>query len=319
MRGRDICVTSATPNNKDSERFRPTILLLGKNGQIGSELCPLLAGWADLHVADKRTLDLLEPRRIREFVRSLKPHVIVNAAAYTAVDKAESEPEVAALVNTSAPGILAEEAASLDALLVHYSTDYVFDGTKPEPYVESDSINPLSVYGKTKAAGEELIRASGCKHLIFRTSWVYGPRGSNFLLTILRLAHEREELRIVDDQIGAPTSSEAIAQATFQVIKKCVLEHRSVTLARSGTYHMTASGHVSWFGFASEIIRQCADQSLRLRKVIPIPTSEYPTPARRPFNSRLNCLKLADTFGVSLPGWREGLAAVVESLGHPTL
>jgi len=296
------------------ESPRPKILLLGKTGQVGTELCPLLAEFAELHAADRSALDLLQPSRIREFVRLLKPNVIINAAAYTAVDKAESEPELAAAVNTLAPAVLAEEAAKLGALLVHYSTDYVFDGTKPEPYEESDPANPLNVYGETKAAGEEAIRATGCDHLIFRTSWVYGPRGSNFLLTILRLAREREELRIVDDQIGAPTSSEAIARATVQAVKQCEPGNPSVARPKRGTYHMTASSHVSWFGFASEIIRQCADQSLCLRKIIPISSGEYPTPARRPLNSRLNSSKISKEFGITLPNWHTGLLSVLSHL-----
>ena len=294
--------------------FRPKILLLGKTGQIGTELLPRLREFAELHATERREVDLSKSGSIRELVRFLKPDVIINAAAYTAVDKAESEPALATAINTTAPSVLAEEAARLRALLVHYSTDYVFDGTKSGPYLETDATNPLNVYGKTKAAGEDGIRASGCNHLIFRTSWIYGPRGSNFLLTILRLAREREELRIVDDQIGAPTSSEAVARATVQAVRQYLSEDPSGADAKTGTYHMTSAGDVSWFGFASEIVRQCTTQQLCLRKLIPIPSGEYPTPAQRPLNSRLSCSKLSQEFGITLSGWQTGLLSVLDRL-----
>lgn len=286
---------------------QPRILLIGKNGQVGAALYPLLAEVSELLATDRASLDLTRPDSIRECIRSFHPEVIINAAAYTAVDKAEAEPELAAAVNARAPGVLAEEAAKARALLIHYSTDYVFDGMKPEPYVESDPINPLNVYGKTKAAGEQAIRDSACNHLIFRTSWVYSLRGTNFLLTILRLAREREELRIVDDQIGAPTSNESIAQATLQVLKKWRREDHTAVSGYCGTYHLTASGHCSWFDFATEIVRQCA-QPLRVQRIVPIPTSAYPTPARRPLNSRLDCSAIAKLFTVSLPSWQDELS-----------
>lgn len=304
--------SSAVEDNAMSSR--PKILLLGKSGQVGGDLNPLLAEFSELHAPDRRSLDLFKPDSIREYIQTLRPDVILNAAAYTAVDKAESEPELASAINSVAPGVLAEEAAKLNALLVHYSTDYVFDGTKPEPYVESDPINPLNVYGMTKAGGEHAIKKSNCAHLIFRTSWVYSARGSNFLLTILRLAREREELRIVDDQIGAPTSSESIAQATVEVLKQWLHDDSARPREKSGTYHMTATGYVSWFGFANEIIEQYGKQSLRVRAVIPISSREYPTPARRPLNSRLDCSQISNAFGINLLPWQAGLSSVLGSL-----
>lgn len=292
---------------------RPRILLTGKAGQVGGDLLPLLPQFAEVLATDRTSLDLTRAEKIRDCVRFFHPDVIINAAAYTAVDKAESEPDLAAAINTTAPGVLAEEAARGRALLIHYSTDYVFDGTKAEPYVESDRINPLNVYGKTKADGEEAICAASCDHLIFRTSWVYSPRGSNFLLTILRLAREREELRIVDDQIGAPTASQSIAAATIEVLKKFLVNASNGSRV-SGTYHLTASGHCSWYGFASEIIRRSDKTSLRVKKVLPIPSSAYPTPARRPQNSQLDCSKIARSFSVQMSDWREGLEDVLEHL-----
>lgn len=296
---------------------RPKILLLGKSGQVGGDLYPLLSGFSEFHAPDRQTVDLLRPDSIRECIRSFRPDVIVNAAAYTTVDKAESEPELASAINATAPVVLAKEAADLRSLLIHYSTDYVFDGTKTEPYIESDPTNPPNVYGKSKAAGEQAIRNSGCDHLIFRTSWIYAPRGSNFLLTMLKLARERDELRIVDDQIGAPTSSMSIASATVQVLRRW-LQDPSMAFRKSGTYHMTASGYGSWFDFANEIFRQYGKQSLRVRAVIPISSTEYPQPACRPMNSRLDCSKISDAFGVRLPQWQASLSFVIESLSGGT-
>jgi len=292
----------------------PKVLLLGKTGQVGSDLLPLLAGFSELHAPDRRDLDLSHPKCIRDLVRTLQPDVIVNAAAYTAVDKAEGEPEAAATLNTHVPALLAEEAARSRALLIHYSTDYVFDGAKPQPYVESDPVNPQNVYGKTKAAGEDAITASGCRHLIFRTSWVFSPRGSNFLLTILRLAREREELLIVNDQIGAPTSSESIARSSVQVLKQWLGQNLEARGIKTGTYHLTSSGHVSWFDFAREIIRQYGSDSLRVRKITPIYSRDYPTPARRPQNSRLDCSKIEVAYQIVMPHWQTSLSAVLEPL-----
>jgi dTDP-4-dehydrorhamnose reductase len=289
------------------------ILLLGGTGQIGGDLRPLLDQF-QVHTPDRRQLDLSRPESIRECVRSFAPQMILNAAAYTAVDRAESEVDLAAAINTVAPAVLAEEAKRTEASLVHYSTDYVFDGTKSSPYVETDPLCPLNVYGKTKADGEEAIRATDCDHVILRTSWVFGPRGSNFLRTILKLAAERNELRIVDDQIGAPTSSESVARATVELIGQWLRAGRRFE-QRSGTYHLTASGYTSWFGFANAIVRRHG--GLCVKKIVPIPSREYPTPARRPLNSRMDCLKIRDAFGISMPEWEEALASALRALKGP--
>ena len=247
-------------------------------------------------------------------MRSLKPAVIVNAAAYTAVDKAECEPELAMAINGTAPGVLAEEAKRLDTLLVHYSTDYVYDGSKTSAWVETDAPNPLNVYGKTKLAGDEAIAAAGGDYLIFRTSWVYGARGNNFLLTMLRLARERQELRVVDDQKGAPTSSECIALATAKVLTQ-VLAPSGGMQGRSGIYNLACSGSTTWFGFAREILESSQGSLLAtLPKLIPIPTSEFPRPATRPMNSVLSGVRLKQAFGVQMPDWKVALSRVVETL-----
>lgn len=269
------------------------ILLLGKNGQVGWELQRTLAPLGSVTALNSLELDLSDLDATRSKVREIEPELIVNAAAYTSVDKAESEPDLAMTVNGTVPGILAEEARRLDSLLVHYSTDYVFDGTKQGAYVEEDSVNPLSVYGKTKLAGEEAIRSSGARHLIFRTSWVYGMRGHNFLLTMLRLAKEREELRIVQDQIGAPTWSRMIAEATSLAIGRLGGD-------LSGTYHLTSKGSTSWHGFASAILSALE----RKPRLVAIPTESYPLPARRPKNSILSGEKLQSDFGLTLPDWK---------------
>jgi dTDP-4-dehydrorhamnose reductase len=287
------------------------ILLIGKGGQVGRDLHPLLAQFGQVLAPNRHDFDFCRPDSVRNCVRATRPDIIVNAAAYTAVDKAESEPELARAVNAVGPGILAAEAHELGALLIHYSTDYVFDGSKATPYLETDPGNPLNTYGKTKLEGEEAIRNSGCDHLIFRTSWVYSRQGSNFLLTMLRLGREREELRIVDDQIGAPTSSGALARATAKLLKTRVRGDS----ANSGTYHMTASGYVSWFGFASAIFESYPNPSdLCVRRILPIQANDYVTPARRPLNSRLDCSKLRDVLGISMQPWQEGLTEVMNSL-----
>ena len=270
------------------------ILLTGRDGQVGWELQKTLAPLGELTALGPAELDLAHSELIRDFVREAKPEIVVNAAAYTAVDNAESERDAAFAVNATAPGILAEEANRNDALLVHYSTDYVFDGTKPAPYVEKDEPNPLNVYGASKLAGERAIAASGCRHLILRTSWVYGPRGSNFYLTMLRLARERPELRVVDDQVGAPTSSLAIARATAQLLRQDAL----------GLYHMCAAGETTWCGFARAILAHAGIAT----PVVGIRTEDYPTPAKRPRNSRLDCSRLSAAFGVALAPWEEQLA-----------
>jgi dTDP-4-dehydrorhamnose reductase len=282
-------------------------LLAGPSGQVGWELQRSLAPLGEVIALDRSRLDLSQPDLLRETVRAIAPDAIVNAAAYTAVDRAESEPELARAINAIAPGVLAEEAQRLDAILVHYSTDYVFDGTKSEPYVETDPTNPLNVYGRTKLEGERAIGASGCRHLTLRTSWVYGARGSNFLLTMLRLARERRTaLRIVDDQIGAPTWARDIAQATAALLARPALAARGA----EGLYHLTASGSTSWYGFAQAIFG--SPEMARLGVVAPaieaIPTSAYPTPARRPANSRLDCGQLFSRAGVRLAAWDNPLA-----------
>ncbi len=293
------------------------ILLTGKNGQVGWELQRTLAPLGEVIALDVGELDLSSPEAIRQAVRSIKPDIIVNPAAYTAVDKAESEQELAMAINGVAPGVLAEEAKKLDALLVHYSTDYVFDGRKKGPYLESDEPNPLGVYGKTKLAGEQAIRASGVKHLIFRTSWVYGARGKNFLLTMLRLAKERNELRVVDDQIGAPTWSRSLGEITALVLAQLCAPNASKDIIEqvSGTYHLTSSGKVSWCGFTAEILRMANVQPLP--RLVPITTPEYPTPAIRPMNSILLNDKLTRTFGLAAGNWESNLRLCLEEkLGH---
>jgi dTDP-4-dehydrorhamnose reductase len=241
--------------------------------------------------------------------------VIINAAAYTAVDKAESDPELATAINASAPGVIAEEAKRLGSLLVHYSTDYVFDGSKPGPYVETDAPNPINVYGKTKLAGDQAIQSVGGDYLILRTSWVYGARGSNFLLTMLRLAQERAELQIVDDQIGAPTSSECIAQATANLLAQLLAPAGGGLQGRSGIYNLTNSGETSWCGFARSLLTKSAGTfGFKVPNLIPITTSEFPRPAKRPVNSRLSCQRVEQTFGVIMPHWEHALSLVLDTL-----
>jgi dTDP-4-dehydrorhamnose reductase len=285
------------------------ILLTGANGQVGGELVRSLAPLGEVIGLDRSRLDLSQPDALRETVRAIAPDAIVNAAAYTAVDRAESESDRARAINAIAPGVLAEEAQRLDAILVHYSTDYVFDGTKSEPYVETDPTNPLSVYGRTKLEGERAIGASGCRHLTLRTSWVYGARGHNFLLTMLRLARERQHLRVVDDQIGAPTWSREIAQATAALLAQPELAARGA----EGLYHLSASGATSWFGFARAIFG--SPEMARLGVAPPaleaISTSAYPTPAKRPANSRLDCSLLERRAGVRLAPWDAALRSAL--------
>jgi len=281
------------------------ILLIGKEGQVGGQLSALLQPLGKLVILGEDDLDLTQPDRIRETLREVRPQVIVNAAAYTAVDKAEEKAELAQAVNGTAPAILAEEAKRQGAALVHYSTDYVFDGNKPEPYTEEDAPNPLSVYGRTKLAGDEAIRSAGLPHLIFRTAWVYGLQGKNFLLTIQRLAKERDELKIVDDQVGSPTWCRTIAQTTANVLTQVLPEHSPGDLSRfeqaSGLYNLVCTGQTSWFGFARAIVE--ASPTTRDTKLIPISTSEYPSPALRPANSVLSTEKLRSAFGITPPAW----------------
>ena len=282
------------------------ILLTGKNGQVGWELSRALAPLGEVVAFDREGLDLAAPDRIVSAVRAARPDVIVNAAAYTAVDRAESEPDAALAINSTGAGILAEEAKRAGALLVHYSTDYVFDGTKDGPYVEEDLPNPLNAYGRSKLAGEYSIRAAGAAHLILRTSWVYAARGKNFFMTILRLLREKSALRIVADQIGAPTSARALADATAELLRR----HDTSALAKmAGIYHATAGGSTSWHGFATQIARLELAALPQMPSIVPIPSSEYPLPAIRPKNSRLSNENLLRSFGVSLPPWETCLEA----------
>ncbi len=280
------------------------ILLTGKNGQIGWELMHALAPLGEVIAVDREGLDLAVPDRIVSVVRSVRPEVLINAAAYTAVDRAESEPEAAYAINAAAVAILAGEAKRAQTLLVHYSTDYVFDGTKDAPYTEEDRPNPLNAYGRSKLAGEQAIHDIGGAHLILRTSWVYSTRGKNFLLTIRRLLREQKELRVVSDQIGAPTSARGLAQATAELLRR----HRAGALGDArGIYHATASGSTSWHGFAREIAR--LERPEPPAHIVPVASSEYPAPARRPGNSRLSNEKLLLRFGVALPRWEACLEA----------
>ena len=297
------------------------LLVVGHLGQVGVELQRTLAPLGELSLADKESVDLAQPSTVRELLHRTRPDVVVNAAAYTAVDQAESEPELAHAINGIAPGILAEETARRGALLIHYSSDYVFDGSKPSPWLESDVPNPMNVYGKSKLAGEKAIAVVGGRHYVFRTSWVYAQHGSNFLRTILRLAFERDELRIVDDQIGAPTSARALAEATALAIRLNVdprtgEERQDRPEYGYGLYHMTCAGQTSWFGFAQEFLEWVGARlpGQRLARCVPIPSSEYPLPARRPRNSVLSNQRLRDAFGLELPEWRAALRWVLEEI-----
>ena len=281
------------------------ILLTGSNGQVGTVLVQALAPLGEVRAFDRQGLDLRDLQSIRSTFAKLRPDVIVNAAAYTAVDRAESERDVAFEVNSHAVQTIAREAASINALLVHFSTDYVFDGEKSTPYVETDAPNPLSAYGSSKLEGEQAIAASGCRHLIFRTSWVYGPAGRNFLHAILAAAKTKPELRVVDDQRGAPTTSMAIAGAVTQV-----LSHSGLSEKPSGIYHLSAAGETTWHGFAAAIL---AGKGLAT-PVVAVRSDDYPAAARRPKNSLLDNLKIGATFDVALPDWRQGLAAVLAAI-----
>lgn len=281
------------------------ILLTGRKGQIGWELERALGPLGLVIATDRTALDLAEADAIRRAVRDTKPDVIVNAAAYTAVDKAESERELAFAINATAVGVLAQEARSLGALLVHYSTDYVFDGTKAAPYVEDDAPNPINAYGQSKLAGEMAIRSSACRFLILRTSWVYAERGQNFLLGILRKARSAQELRVVADQIGAPTSARLVARATVATMARLV---QAPELA--GLYHVTARGETSWHGFAQSILAAAGIDA----DVVPIKSSEYPSAARRPAYSVLDSTKFARAFGFDLPGWSTNLSDALRDL-----
>ncbi|MGA7856980.1 MAG: dTDP-4-dehydrorhamnose reductase [Terracidiphilus sp.] len=294
---------------------RPRILIVGAAGQLGLELKRSFSDAGEIIARDHQTVDLTVPEQVRDLVRSTAPHIILNAAAYTAVDRAESEPELAMAVNALAPRILAEEALRAGSLLVHYSTDYVFHGSKAGEWEETDSPRPLNVYGASKLAGEEAIREVGGRYLIFRTSWVYGPRGNNFLLTMLRLGRERDQLRIVDDQFGAPTSSIELATATRTIVSGVIDGQFGSAANWAGLYHMTCSGSVSWCGFAKAIFARAQVQLHgKIPEVIPIQSSEYAAPAKRPHNSILSTEKLRMQFGVSLAAWESALDQVMKML-----
>ena len=282
------------------------VLITGANGQVGWELQRALAPLGEVLALGHADLDLANADAIRQALRHSAPDLIVNAAAYTAVDRAEQEPELAQAVNGAAPGILAEEARHLNAALVHYSTDYVFDGSKGAPYEEIDATNPLGVYGASKLAGEKAISAVNCAHLILRTSWVYGARGKNFLLTMQRLGRERDELRVVDDQLGAPTWSRMLAEATALMLGQCLHQGRVTDRLRDkgGLFHLSADGQTSWFGFASAIVQGLEPPP----RMTPIATTEYPLPAARPAYSVLSNDKITRHFGIRLPDWRDSLA-----------
>jgi len=289
----------------------PRILIVGNAGQLGRELESIFAGIGPIVAVDRESVDLADADQTRALVRRAAPNLILNAAAYTAVDRAESERDLAYAINEQAPRVLAEEALERNALFVHYSTDYVFDGSKPEPWIETDAPNPLNVYGASKLAGEQAVANIGGKYLIFRTSWVYGPHGNNFLFTMLRLARERDRLSIVDDQVGAPTTSIALARATHAIVTG-ILAGRFADWA--GLYHMTCGGAVSWFGFAQAIFTRAAVLGVKAPALTPIATRDYPTPAARPRNSVLSNAKLHARFGVELPPWQSALDETLEAM-----
>jgi dTDP-4-dehydrorhamnose reductase len=293
----------------------PRVLVTGADGQVGQALVKSFAGSAEVIACNRKSLDLANADQIREKVREFAPDIIVNAGAYTAVDRAESERELAYAVNGRAPGILAEEAQRAGALLIHYSTDYVFDGSKTCSWVEDDATGPLSVYGASKLAGENAIRSAGARYLIFRTSWVYAPEGKNFLLTMLRLGRERDSLNVVDDQVGAPTTAAELVRAT-QAIATGIAEGKfGKAPAWTGTYHMTCSGSVSWCGFARAIFKRAPELlGGKTPAVNPIATSAYPTPAKRPQNSVLSNEKLFRRFNLKLVPWEAALDEVLKTI-----
>ena len=290
---------------------QPVILVIGKVGQVGWELRRTLAPLGKIVSVDFPEIDLTKPDSIVQWVRDTRPQVIVNAAAYTAVDKAESDFERCNLINGVAPGILAEEAKRNSALLVHYSTDYVYDGSKTTPYVETDASNPLGAYGRSKLNGDTAVFQVDGNHLVFRLCWVYGARGQNFMLTMMRLAREREQLRVVCDQFGCPTWSRMIAETTALALKQILAATEQASF--KGLYHLAASGQTTWHGFAEAIIRLMPAEGKKCKSIEGITTSEYPLPAKRPAYSVLSCEKLQKTFGLQLPDWEESLRQVVES------
>ncbi len=282
------------------------ILITGSRGQVGWELARCLAPLGEVVALDHAALDLADPAAVRRTVREVRPAVVVNGAAYTAVDRAETEEAEATRINGEAPGVLAEESASCGAALIHYSTDYVFDGSQPRPYREDDPTAPINAYGRSKLVGERAVAAAGGSYLILRTSWVYAARGTNFPRTILRLAAERDRLTIVDDQVGAPTWARWIAEATGAIVAAGRGDVAGYLGERAGCYHLACAGATSWYGFARELLAVAARQG-RVADLAPIPSRDYPTPAPRPASSRLDCTRLAETFGIRLPAWEEGV------------
>ena len=291
------------------------LLVTGANGQVGWELRRSLAPLGEVTALDHNQCDLSRPERLPDVVRDAKPDVIVNAAAYTAVDKAEQEEQLATAINGTAVGVLAEEARKAGSLLVHYSTDYVFDGEKPSPYTEDDAPHPINAYGRSKLAGETALRQAGGAYVILRTSWVYAARGRNFVHTILRLANERDDLRIVDDQIGAPTWARDIAEATARIVRAARGEQARGTFA-PGIFNLSAAGATSWYGFAGAILDEAMRAGLltRVPRLTPIASKDYPTPAARPKNSQLSGGRLEARFGIALPDWRASLARCIAEM-----
>jgi dTDP-4-dehydrorhamnose reductase len=302
----------------------PRIVITGATGQIGWQLQRTLAPLGHVTACTRSQLDFTKPEAAAQFIRDTKPDIVVNAAAYTAVDRAESEPDVARKVNAETPRRIAEELERTHGLLIQYSTDYVFDGSNTGPYDENDSTGPLNVYGQTKLAAEEAIAASGCPHIILRTTWVYDIRGKNFLRTVLRLAREKEELTMVADQHGAPTWARIIAEATSQIVARCIHRHDENSWGYNGIFHLTAAGETTWAGFAEQILEEYealaewpADTGewgspLMAKRVVPVTTAQFPTPAHRPVNSVLSNAKLEATFGLRLPDWRDLLRLALQ-------
>ncbi|MDG0026266.1 dTDP-4-dehydrorhamnose reductase [Trinickia sp. Y13] len=295
----------------------PTLLVTGSNGQVGFELRRSLAPLGRVIALDRAGCDLSRPDALRGVLREWRPDVIVNAAAYTAVDKAEGDVDAAFAINAAAPGVLAEEARAAGSLLVHYSTDYVFDGCKQGPYVETDAVNPRSVYGQSKLAGEQAIEAAGGTALVLRTCWVAGAHGGNFAKTMLKLGRERDTLRVIADQFGAPTTASLIADVTAQIVSRHWLHGRRESFP-AGVYHLAAGGETTWHGYATEVLKNAAARGAELKidpaSIEAIPTSAYPLPAPRPANSRLDTRKLRETFGIYLPDWREGMHLLLDQI-----
>lgn len=298
-------------------QYIPTLLVTGSNGQVGFELRRSLAPLGNVIALDRAACDLSRPDTLRQLIRQYRPDVIVNPAAYTAVDKAETDADAAFAVNGVAAGVLAEEAKALGSLLVHYSTDYVFDGRKAGPYVELDAVDPQSIYGKSKLAGEQAIAASGATALVLRTCWVAGAHGGNFAKTMLKLGRERDSLRVIADQFGAPTTAALIADVTAQIIARHWLAGDRAAFP-AGIYHLAAGGETTWHAYATEVLRYAASKGVALKadpeSIVPIPASEYPLPAPRPANSRLDTSKLRETFDIHLPDWQQGIHFLLDQI-----